>query len=141
MVPRLKIFGVVPKGKLQAVWENIRVNLHLMQKPDELKEGDIILSVDDVQNPTYSELRQVVQKYSGRAMPISILRTEPNRGYEVHNLTVYPRPSPADPNRAVIGIELAFDVAHPVVAKTIAAEKGPAPLGYSSRLGHYRGCR
>jgi regulator of sigma E protease len=94
-----------------------------MQKPQELKEGDIILSVEDIQNPTYSELRQAVQKYKSKPLSISVLR-----GSDVHKLIVYPKASAADPNRAVIGIELALDVAHPVVAKTIAAENGGTSL-------------
>jgi regulator of sigma E protease len=130
MVPRLKIAAVVPKSQFQQLWENFLIRLHLMRKPEELKEGDVILSVDDVRTPTYAELRQIVQEYKGEELPISVLRTGPNHGYEVNNLTVVPKLSPTatDPNRAVIGIELALDVAHPVVAKTIAAEHGPAPL-------------
>lgn len=124
MVPRLKIIGVVPQGKLSQMSDNIRIKLGMMQKPQELKEGDIILSVDDMQNPTYAELRQVVQSYKAKSLPISVLRANANRGYEVHNLTVYPKASSADPNRVVIGIELALDVAHPVIAKTIAAVDG-----------------
>lgn len=130
MVPRLKIFGVMPKGKFQQLWEDIRVRLHLMAKPETLKEGDIILSVDDIKTPTYSELRQAVQRYSAMTLPISVLRTDPNGGYEVRSLTVVPKPAPTatEPNRVVIGVELALDTAHPVVARTIAAENGPAPL-------------
>ncbi|MDO8302259.1 MAG: site-2 protease family protein [Sedimentisphaerales bacterium] len=128
MVPRLKIIGIVPKGKMSQILENVRIKLGMMQKSQELKDSDIILSVDDVQNPTYAELRQVVQEYKSKSLSISVLRTNANRGYDVHNLTVYPRPSSADPNRAVIGINLALDVAHPVVAKTIAAENGGASL-------------
>jgi regulator of sigma E protease len=128
MVPRLKIIGIVPKGKLSQMWENIPIKLGMTQKAPELKEGDIILSVADVQNPTYSELRQMVQKYKAKPLSMSVLRANPNRGYDVHNLTVFPRPSSADPNRVVIGIELALDVAHPVVAKTIMAENSSISL-------------
>jgi RIP metalloprotease RseP len=128
MVPRLKVFGVAPKGKMKQLWENVLVKLRIMQKPDALYEGDIILSADDLQNPTYAELREVVQKYNAKPLPISVLRTLPNLGYEIHNLTVYPRASEDDPNRIVIGIHLALDVGHPVVAKAIAVPINPAPL-------------
>jgi regulator of sigma E protease len=130
MVPRLKVLGVVPLGKLQQFWQNFLVKLHLMQKLQPLEEGDIIVSVDDVENPTYAELRQVIQKYKDKTLPISVLRKEVNGGYKVCDLKVVPRASPGDPNRAIIGIlvPLAYDAAHPVMAKAIAAKNGPAPL-------------
>lgn len=92
-----------------------------------LKDGDIVLAIGDIENPTYVEMRAVTEQYENKQLPLKVLRTDPNRLEQVVSVTVTPR-RPADGERAMIGVGLLLDTGHPVVAKTISAENGPARL-------------
>jgi len=92
-----------------------------------LRRGDIILALGDVAYPTYKEMREVTTAYEGKSLPVEVLRTDPN-GVE-RTLTVNVKPQrPGGGDRVVIGIAVALDAAHPVVAKTVAAPTGPPAL-------------
>ncbi|MBA7656685.1 hypothetical protein ES703_64612 [subsurface metagenome] len=107
MVPRLRIKVVDTKSKLQ--------------------KGDIVLAVGDVANPTYKEMREVTEEYEGKKLPIKVLRVDANGVEEKLTVTVVPK-RPRGSDRVLIGIGVVLDAEHPVVAKTIAAEDGPARL-------------
>jgi len=107
MVPRLRIKGV--------------------EKAPSLREGDIVLAVGDVENPTYGELREVTEEYEEKELPIKVLRSDANGVEEALVVTVEPERS-KDGKRVVIGIIPVLDTGHAVVAKTIAAEDGPEKL-------------
>jgi len=107
MVPRLRIKDVVTKSKLQ--------------------KGDIVLAIGDVANPTYKEMREVTEEYEGKKLPIKVLRSDANGVEEKLTVTVVPKRPPGG-DRVLIGIGVALDAEHAVVAKSIAAEDGPVGL-------------
>ncbi|MHC4484567.1 MAG: M50 family metallopeptidase [Planctomycetota bacterium] len=82
-----------------------------------LQRGDIILALGDVENPTFKELRE----------PMKVLRADANGVEETLTIIVKPR-RPRGGDRPLIGIVPVLDTEHPVVAKTIAIEGGPAKL-------------
>lgn len=90
-----------------------------------LRSGDIILAAGDVENPTYKEMREVTTEYEGKKLPIKLLRTAAHGLEESLIVTVVPK---RRDGRVLIGLGLALDAEHAVVAKTIAAEDGPPKL-------------
>jgi len=92
-----------------------------------LRAGDIILALGDVAYPTYQEMREVTTAYEGKSLPVEVLRTDPNGVERTLTVNVKPRKSGGG-NRVVIGIGVALDAAHPVVAKTVSTPKGPPQL-------------
>ena len=92
-----------------------------------LQRGDIILAISDVENPTYKEMRDVTTEYEDKELTIKVLRAAAHGNEEILTVTVVPK-RPARGDRVLIGIFVALDAEHPVVAKTIMAEGGPAKL-------------
>jgi len=92
-----------------------------------LRTGDIILALGDVAYPTYKEMREVTTAYEGKSLPVEVLRTDPNGLERTLTVNVKPR-RPGGGDRVVIGIGVALDAAHAVVAKTVASPTGPAAL-------------
>jgi regulator of sigma E protease len=111
MVPRLRITGVSD------------VVYMIADGADTLQVGDIILTAGDINYPTYKELRDITTEYDGKELPIKVLRID-QTGTEVKRLvTVQPRQDPSS-HRIIIGINLALDLEHPVVANTISSGEG-----------------
>ena len=92
-----------------------------------LQRGDIILAAGDVENPTFKELRDVTAEYEDKELPIKVLRVDANGVEETLTIIVKPE-RPRGSDRALIGIVPVLDTEHPVVAKTVATEGGPAKL-------------
>ena len=115
MVPRLRIINVSEE--------------HAPKADDEvsLRPDDVILAIGDVENPTYTQMREVVEKHEDKELPVKVLRTIANGAEEALTVTVKPKRQ-ADEDRVAIGVFLALDEKHPVVAKTIDAEGGPSRL-------------
>jgi len=102
-----------------------------------LEEGDIVVAVGDVENPTYPEFRKTVQQYADRELVIKVVRggegggeppmDRPAGDRQVVEITVEPK-FYADVNEVLIGISLIpfADLEHAVVAKTIGGEDAPA---------------
>jgi regulator of sigma E protease len=91
-----------------------------------LRKGDIILAAADVENPTYNEMLDVVEKYAGKKLPIRILRTNANGAEEMLSINLASKLT-TDSSRVMLGIGT-LDAEHPVVAKTIPSKNGPAAL-------------
>jgi len=104
-----------------------RLRIEIVDTESELQEGDIVLAIGDVENPTYKEMREVTTEYEKRELPIKVLRTDANGAEEVLVVTVVPKRR-TDGEGVLIGIIPVLDTGHPVVAKTIAAEDGPERL-------------
>jgi len=136
MVPRLRIKAVVARhssikeGLTSLLWSllnRIGVKKRSLDTQQELKEGDIILSAGGVENPTYKEMRNIVEEYENKNLLLKVLRKEPN-GVEKH-LTVSVMPKRRkDLDWVEIGIVIVLDSEHPVVAKTIDTDTGPPAL-------------
>jgi len=128
MVPRLRIAAVSPEPA--SIGDKL-TSLLDRKKTDETKPclqvGDIIVAIGDVQNPTYKEVRDITTEYEDKQLPIKVLRTGSNGSESTLTVTVMPKRQPGS-DRVVIGIVLVLDAEHPVVAKTIDVEDGPARL-------------
>ena len=138
MVPRLQVTAVggVPDrlgrgGLANRVKNRILGIFGRPQEPNitypDLESGDIILAIGDVPNPTYNEMRKLTEEYEDKEVRMEVLRTDANGAEEPVTVMVTPK-RPAGSEKALIGIALALDAGHAVVAKTIAAGAGPARL-------------
>jgi S1-C subfamily serine protease len=136
MVPRLRVTAVFEKplsttDKMLALPNTLLIKLGIRKETArekiKLKEGDIIVSAGDIENPTYQEIREATQRYANKELPVKVLRHEASGVEQVLSVTVKPWQS-EESGRAFIGITLALDAGHAVVAKTITAKDGPAKL-------------
>jgi regulator of sigma E protease len=116
MVPLLRIAGVLQTQ--QAPVEDANSSL---------QRGDVILAVGDVNYPTFKELRDIVAQHKDTPLAVRILRAGADGRERALVVTVVPK-QPKGSERVMIGVELVLDAEHAVVAKTIAAEGGPAKL-------------
>jgi len=118
------IYSMVPRLRITVVSDELAssVDDEISLQPD-----DIIVAIGDVENPTYSEMRDVTEKSEDKELPVKVLRTNDNGVEEVFTVTVKPQ-KPAGSDRVLIGIGVALDAEHPVVAKTMNAEGGPPKL-------------
>jgi len=110
------IYSMVPRLQIEAA-----------DKKTELKKGDIIVSVGEVENPTFKELRDVTEEYEKKELGIKVLRRDADGVEETIEVSVVPK-RPAGSKRAMIGIYPILDAKHAVVAKTIATAAGPEKL-------------
>jgi len=113
MIPRIKI-AAVPKE----LTEWLKKKLRSKDRKDRLKTGDIIAAVGDINNPTYSELRELTKSYEDKKLPLTVIRSDSDGVQTRLTVIVVPRKD-SDSGRVVIGIGTELDVEHPVVAKTI----------------------
>ncbi len=116
MVPRLRIIATANER-----------NSSLSDTGTYLRAGDIILAAGDIINPTYKELREIATDYKDKELQVKVLRIDPNGIEKSLVITVKPEQEEGS-DRVIIGINLALDAEHPVVAKTIATEQGPPGL-------------
>lgn len=116
MVPRLRIADVLQTQ--QAPVEDANSSL---------QRGDVILGVGDMNNPTFKELRDIVAQHKDMPLAVRILRAGADGRERPLTVMVTPR-QPKGSERVMIGVELVLDAEHPNVAKTVAAEGGPAKL-------------
>ncbi|MCH8121317.1 MAG: site-2 protease family protein [Planctomycetes bacterium] len=118
------IYSMVPRLRITVVSDRLAssVDDEISLQPD-----DVIVAIGDVANPTYSEMRDVTEKSEDKELPVKVLRTNDNGVEEVFTVTVKPQ-KPAGSDRVLIGIGVALDAEHPIVAKTIDAEGGPPKL-------------
>jgi len=115
------ICSMVPRLRITAVRK-------LRDSNPALGVGDIIVAAADVENPTYTELRETIDEYKGRKLAIKVLRSGNAADERIVSVTVVPVYSKAS-NRVIIGIGIALDAEHPVVAKTIGAGRLAIPRG------------
>jgi len=117
------IYSMVPRLRITAVSDKLASSVGEVT----LQSGDIIAAIGEIDNPTYSEMRDVTEKYEDKELPVRVLRANSDGAEETFTITVKPR-KPAGSNRVLIGIGVALDAEHPIVAKTINAEGGPPKL-------------
>jgi regulator of sigma E protease len=119
------ICGMVPRMRIVPVSSSFKDWLHRSKdKEARLKDGDIIAAVGDIENPTYSEMRQLINEYEGRKLPVAVIRSDANGVQQRLTVEVVPKKE-KDTNRVVIGIFPELDVERAVVAKTIATPQQP----------------
>jgi regulator of sigma E protease len=117
------IYSMVPRLRIPAVFDKLASSVDGIT----LRAGDVILAIGDVENPTYIEMRSIVKEYKDKELPVKVLRSSATGAEEVLTVTVTPKKRSGS-DRVEIGIPLALDTEHPVVAKTIDAEGGPEKL-------------
>ncbi|MBW8040449.1 MAG: hypothetical protein FVQ85_10655 [Planctomycetes bacterium] len=110
------IYSMVPRLRIEVVDTNCG-----------LREGDIVVGIGGVENPTYKEMREVTTEYEKKELPIKVLRVDSAGIAETLVVVVKPKRA-RDSKRVLIGIIPMLDAGHAVVAKTISAEGGPAKL-------------
>ncbi len=119
------IYSIVPRLLISAV--SVEQVLTVGDTGPSLQRGDIILAAGDVENPTFKELRDVTAEHEDKELSIKVLRVDASGVEETLTIIVKPK-RPRGSDRALIGIVPVLDTEHPVVAKTITAEGGPAKL-------------
>lgn len=129
MVPRLKIADVQPPLTKGAASSSPRGGdaTVAVDANSCLQDGDVILAVGDVNNPTFKELRDIVAEHEDTPLAVRVLRAGADGREQTLTVTVTPR-KPKGSDRVVIGVELVLDAGHAVVAKTIDAGGGAAKL-------------
>ncbi|MBW8035102.1 MAG: PDZ domain-containing protein [Planctomycetes bacterium] len=136
MVPRLKIYDVVratkKKQKFLKWWR--KTALKENEGDLKLKVGDIILKIGEVENPTYTELREVTKEHKDKEMVIRVLREDKAGVEQETEVIVTPRQmfTRNGDGPVNIGIIPELDVEHAIVAKTIDLENGPSRLAIPS---------
>ena len=134
MIPRLKIVSVPDKTKPESrrqrlltwVWKNI-LRKPVYTSESGLEVGDVIMKIADTDVPTYNELLSLTKKHENRKMAITVLRKDAKGREETVTLTVTPTKRPGS-DRVTLGIVLALDTEHPVIATTMAPKEGVEPL-------------
>ncbi|MGA2323240.1 MAG: site-2 protease family protein [Sedimentisphaerales bacterium] len=125
MTPRLRIAAVSEEPKSFREWF-LRL-FGIGNERQRLKRGDIVVELADVNNPTFTEMREITKAHENNDLAVTVLRTDANGIEKRLTVSVIPRRE-SDSNRVVIGILPELDTEHPVVAKTIATERHPNPL-------------
>jgi len=104
VVPRLRITSISPG------------------KSTSLQAGDIVVAIADVNHPTYKEMRDVTTAYADKDLPMQVIRTDSQGQTQLVHALAHPTRS-ADSERVLIGVTVALDAQHPIVAKTISTEQ------------------
>ena len=125
LVPRLKLITDLDTRTTPKGW----ISKFFGPKPSEsekpapiLRKGDIILKAGDVEVPTYEELRRVTIDHKGKPMPMTVLRKDEDGKEESVAVEIVPRAMP-NTDRVTIGIAVALDAEHPVVAGTVGTDQ------------------
>lgn len=132
IIPRIRIMQVSPKAKPKALRDKIK-SIFAKEEDTEIDEGpklqddDVIVKIGEVENPTYTELREVTTSYESKEMQITVLRTGEDGTEEFVTVTVTPEKGRRT-DRVMFGVVPALDVDHAVVAATIDIEDGPSAL-------------
>ncbi len=119
------IYSMVPRLRVTVVSSELLSSSNDTESL--LQPGDVILAIGDVENPTYKEMREVTEKSEDKELLVKVLRANANGAEQALTVTVKPK-KPAGSDRVLIGIGVALDAEHPIVAKTINAEGGPEKL-------------
>jgi regulator of sigma E protease len=128
------IYSMVPRLKIIELTEELKSYFNDKESSSDgndvsiLKKGDIILAIDDVNFPTRKDMNDIATKYEDKDVPIRVLRTESDGRETIHTVTVVPTFS-KESGSVLIGIAVALDAEHPVVADTISTTDGYEKLG------------
>ena len=92
-----------------------------------LENGDIVLAIGNVENPTYDEMRDVTTEHKDKELVVKVLRQDADGTEQTLSVTVVPKQQKGS-DRVMIGFFPVLDMERPVIAATIGAEGGPAKL-------------
>ena len=114
------IYSMIPRLRITGFYEELSLINNIANT---LQAGDIILAVGDINNPTFKEIRHIATEYKNKELPIKVLRIDQTGMEKSQIVTVTPKQA-IDSDEVIIGIILALDAEHPVVARTIASGGG-----------------
>jgi regulator of sigma E protease len=117
------IYSMVPRLRIPAIFDKMASSVDGIA----LQANDVILAVGGVENPTYSEMRSFVKEYEDKELPVKVMRISTDGAEDVLTVTVTPKKRSGS-DWIEIGVPLALDAEHPIVAKTIETEGGPEKL-------------
>ena len=83
------------------------------------REDDIILAIEDVEYPTYKEMRELTTSHKNKELSIKLLRADANGIDEEITVTATPKQA-ENSERVIIGIAVGYDGRNARVAKTIS---------------------
>ena len=136
MIPRLKITSVRGVKKQQSFGEKaasfwkykiLKQTEDQEDANDGLETGDVIIQIGSVANPVYDELTEIVSEYADKPLLVKVLRKNDMGIESTVDVVVTPR-KVSGSERVIIGIGLALDAGHAVVADTIDIKNGPSAL-------------
>lgn len=112
------IYSMLPLLKVRYVADNAYVKD--LEDHQKLSAGDVIVAVEDIEYPSYKELRDMTTDFAGKQLSLKVSRKDANGVDRVVDCKAYPKKSKSD--RVVIGVGIEYDADHAVVAKTIDAD-------------------
>ncbi len=117
------IYSMVPRLRIETLNEDYSPP---KERP-RLQEGDIIVAVGNVDNPTFEQMRKITKEHENKKLDIKVLREDADGVGKTLTVAVTPRKSKFD-GSVMIGFAPVLDMEHPVVAETIDVNDGPAKL-------------
>jgi regulator of sigma E protease len=117
------IYSMVPRLRIEALNEDYAPPA----EGPRLEEGDIIVAVGEVENPTFDQMREVTKEHKDKELAVRVLRENAQGSGKTLAVSVTPRKSKFD-GSAMIGFAPVLDMEHPVVAATIDVNEGPTKL-------------
>jgi len=114
------IYSMIPRLRITGISEELSL---INSIANTLQVCDIILAAGDINNPTFKEIRHIATEYKNKELPIKVLRIDQNGMEKSQIVTVTPKQK-IDSDEVIIGINLALDAEHPVVARTIDSGGG-----------------
>lgn len=87
--------------------------------PNPFQEGDILVQMAEVKNPTFPEYRQVLEAHTTKSFEVHILRADAEGSRRPVTFTVAPWLQPRTKKKFWLGITLRFAMDYPVVAQTV----------------------
>ncbi len=102
-------YGLVPRLKVVVVTD---------KENNQLKAGDVIVGVANIENPTLKQLQETNAEYKNSEMPIRVLREDGDGNEIVLELNVKPKGSFFS-KRASIGIMIVPDLDRAVIGRTV----------------------
>jgi regulator of sigma E protease len=136
MIPRLKITFVRNVKKSQSFSESAasfwKHKILKQADPDEeaepeLRADDVIVQIGSTVSPTFDELTEVVTEHADKPLLVKVLRKNDIGVENAVDVVVTPRRRRGS-ERVEIGIGIALDAEHAVVASTIDIKNGPSAL-------------
>jgi regulator of sigma E protease len=92
-----------------------------------LQSGDIILAIDNTENPSYQQMRDITTEFEGKEMPVKVLRKENDSAEQIITVTVVPKRASRG-EKVMIGVSITYDLEHAVVAGTLPPEESSTAL-------------
>lgn len=105
----LHYYGLVPRLRVVEVTD---------EENDQLKAGDVIVGVANIENPILKQLQEATAEYKNSQMPMRVLREDGDGNEMILDINVEPKGSVFS-KRASIGIRIVPDLNRAVISRTV----------------------